>query len=351
MNNSGAAGAAVAAFYRIAPGEILVVHDEIDLPPGVARLKRRGPRRAQRRARRHGAARGRISGGCASAWGTRASQDRSSTPCSAAPRRRSSSSSSGAGARARGGAGCCCAKAPSKAMQRLHSHQSPLHGRRRHEFKRENDIVSIKCGIVGLPNVGKSTLFNALTRAQIAAENYPFCTIDPNVGIVPVPDPRLEAAGRHRASGEDPADHGRVRRHRRPGRGGLPGRGPGQQVPGAHPRDRRDRARRALLRARRHRARRRQASIRSPTSMSSTPSWRSPTWRSVEKALDRAAKAVKSGDKDAVRSARRCSCGCAAQLDEGGPARARAADRRGAARAARAAAAHRQARDVCRQRR
>jgi hypothetical protein len=51
--------------------------------------------------------------------------------------------------------------------------------------------MSLKCGIVGLPNVGKSTLFNALTRAGIAVENYPFCTIEPNVGIVEVPDPRL----------------------------------------------------------------------------------------------------------------------------------------------------------------
>src|SRR3990167_6581360 len=51
--------------------------------------------------------------------------------------------------------------------------------------------MGFSCGIVGLPNVGKSTIFNALTRSQVPAENYPFCTIEPNVGIVPVPDPRL----------------------------------------------------------------------------------------------------------------------------------------------------------------
>ena len=66
--------------------------------------------------------------------------------------------------------------------------------------------MGLKAGIVGLPNVGKSTIFNALTKSAIPAENYPFCTIDPNVGIVEVPDKRLAAlkeAGKIRQEGKN----------------------------------------------------------------------------------------------------------------------------------------------------
>ena len=151
--------------------------------------------------------------------------------------------------------------------------------------------MGIKCGIVGLPNVGKSTLFNALTRAQIAAENYPFCTIDPNVGIVPVPDPRLDALAEDRRTREDRADHGGVRRHRGPGGRRVAGRRPRQPVPVAHPRDRRDRARGALLRGRRHRARVGQRRIPSRDIEIIDTELALADLQSVEKAVDRNAKA------------------------------------------------------------
>ena len=82
----------------------------------------------------------------------------------------------------------------------------------------------MKLGIVGLPNVGKSTLFNAITNAGAQSANYAFCTIEPNVGVVAVPDERLDKLARHRG----------VRGHRRPREGRKSGRRPRQQIPLSH---------------------------------------------------------------------------------------------------------------------
>ena len=160
--------------------------------------------------------------------------------------------------------------------------------------------MGIQCGIVGLPNVGKSTLFNALTKAGIAAANYPFCTIEPNVGVVPVPDPRLQQLADIVQAAEDHSDHGRVRRHRRPGGRRVEGRRPGQQVPRPHPRGRRDRPRGALLRGRR-------TSIHVAGKVDPIADIEIidtelalADLESVDKALQRAERAAKANDKEAL---------------------------------------------------
>ncbi len=156
--------------------------------------------------------------------------------------------------------------------------------------------MGFKCGIVGLPNVGKSTLFNALTKATIAAENYPFCTIDPNVGVVPVPDATARRARGHRQAAEGHPHHHAVRGHRRSGGRRLQGRGAGQQVPRQHPRDRRHRPRGALLRERRRGARLGRVDPLRDIEIINTELALADL-ESVEKALDRAARQAKTGDK------------------------------------------------------
>ena len=99
----------------------------------------------------------------------------------------------------------------------------------------------MKLGIVGLPNVGKSTLFNAITNAGAESANYPFCTIEPNVGVVAVPDERLDKlAEMYQPDKKDPCRH-RICGHRRSGEGSQSGSGPRQQVSGEHPSHRRHR--------------------------------------------------------------------------------------------------------------
>ena len=189
--------------------------------------------------------------------------------------------------------------------------------------------MSLKCGIVGLPNVGKSTLFNALTKAGIAAENYPFCTIEPNVGIVEAARPAPGGAGRDRQARAGGAGDRRVRRHRRPGGRRVQGRRPGQPVPRAHPRDRRHRQRRALLRRRERRSTSPARSTRSPTSRSSRPSCAWPTWppsRRRWRATPRSPRPAATRRRSAWWT---CSSKCQAALDAGQPgARASTSARR-----------------------
>jgi aminoacyl-tRNA hydrolase len=187
MNRSGGPVSSVLGFYKVSPAQMLVAHDEIDLPSGTSGSSRPAGHGG------HNGLRDLIAAQGDGFWRLRIGVGHPGTKHevvdfvltrAGAEEQRTIDDTIVAGADAieqmlRSGAQI--------AMNKLHSL-----GQTRGECE-DGVVDGHQVRIVGLPNVGKSTLFNALTRAQIAAENYPFCTIDPNVGIVPVPDLRLEA--------------------------------------------------------------------------------------------------------------------------------------------------------------
>ena len=188
MNLSGRAVAALARFFTIAPDEILVVHDELDLLPGKVKMKLGGGHAGHNGLRDIQAQLGsadfwRLRIGIGHPRDSELTQQDVVDYVLKPPRAEELAAIRD----------CDAARAEGVARHRARRHGGRDDGA---PYNEQGFEMSLKCGIVGLPNVGKSTLFNALTKAGIAAENYPFCTIEPNVGIVEVPDPRIETLAR-----------------------------------------------------------------------------------------------------------------------------------------------------------